>query len=76
MHTAGVVVVKTTGSNDDDVALTVTGDCSTDLLASVPNVIACARLRHGEALGHGRRGAKMALPAWSAETVHVPAVKA
>ena len=35
MHTAGVVVVNVTVSSDDDVALTVTGDCSVDLSANV-----------------------------------------
>ena len=38
---AGVVVVKVTGSNDVEIAVTVTGDCATDLSANVPNVMAC-----------------------------------
>ena len=41
VHTAGVVVVNVTASSEVDVAVTVTGDCVSDLSASVPNVIVC-----------------------------------
>ena len=39
MHTAGVVVVKVTGKPDEDAALTVTDDCASVSLGSVPKVI-------------------------------------
>jgi hypothetical protein len=39
VQTRDVVVVKVTANPDDEEALTVTGDCASVLLTSVPNVI-------------------------------------
>ena len=41
VHTAGVVVVKLTANPDEEVAVTVTGDCASVLLASIPKLIVC-----------------------------------
>jgi hypothetical protein len=41
VHTDGVVEVKVTARPDDDVALTVTGDCDICWSSNDPNVIVC-----------------------------------
>ena len=46
-QTAGVVEVNATGSPDDAVAATVTGDCNSVWLGNGPNVIFCAILAAG-----------------------------
>ena len=73
VQTEGVDVVNVTCRPDDEVADTVTGDWDRALSASAPNVIVWLTLSTVNDCCTDGATLKVALPAWSAWMVHMPA---
>src|SRR5262245_3933915 len=74
VHTEVVCDEHVTARPDDAVAVAVTGDCTNVTFASVLNVMVCDAFETVKDCCTGGAGLKLALPAWSAWIVHVPAV--
>ena len=72
-QTAGVVVENVTGSADDAVAATDVGDCNIVALAKAAKVIVWSAAVTVKVCWTGGAGLNVALPAWSAWMVQVPA---
>src|SRR4029079_11481797 len=75
VQTPGVVDVNVTGSPLFAVAVAVNGDCAKVFVLIDGNVIGLATLETVMLLLTGGAAKKSALPACSARTVHVPALR-